>query len=201
MGRSRGKGNALELRGAIDNQAGITDDYAGYDDLFKEHQLCWGHPQRKLRDLKDSKEITGEKKRSCIETYESFCSLYKEVEEVRKGKYDKHIWDSKKEEFYKRFMAITEITPFDPKKLITIKNTLREKVDCYFTCLTKPGIPMDNNKAERKIRHVALKRKISYGSRSQKGANTMSILFTTTLSCWWNKPDNFFVAYNQMLAP
>jgi hypothetical protein len=37
MGRSRGKGNAEELRGE-DNQVGISDDYA-YDNLFLKHQL------------------------------------------------------------------------------------------------------------------------------------------------------------------
>lgn len=95
-------------------------------------------------------------------------------------------------------MAIT--TDDDPQKLKAIKQSLAQNAEQYFTCLLQPDIPADNNKAERVFRHIVLKRKISYGSKSQKGADTMSILCSTLLSCWWNKPKIFFVSYNQMLA-
>lgn len=57
------------------------------------------------------------------------------------------------------------------------KNTLRQKQsNCsldHSTCLTKLGIPTaDNNKAERGLRHILLKR--SYSSKSQKGADYMA---------------------------
>lgn len=66
---------------------------------------------------------------------------------------------------------------------------------------TKKRKMADNNKAERGLRHIVLKRKASCGSKTQKGADTMSILCSTLLSCWWSKPENFFTAYEQMLNP
>lgn len=199
MGKSRGKGNAEELRGNIDNQIGISDDYAAYDNLFEKHQLCMAHPQRKLRDLAKSETLVEQVKKVCGKTYSLFSELYKELKETLTD-YDQNIWLQKRDDYIKQLKKIAVITPDDPQKLRRIKQSLSQNADKYFTCLLQQGIPPDNNKAERGLRHIVLKRKISYGSKSQKGADTMSILCSTLLSAWWNKPKNFFVAYNEMLA-
>ena len=58
---------------------------------------------------------------------------------------------------------------WENRMVVLFKN--REK---YLTCLKFPGqIPMDNNKAERGLRHLVIKRKISYGSKTEKGAETI----------------------------
>lgn len=200
MGRSRGKGNAEELQGVVDNQVGISDDYAAYDNLFARHQLCMAHPQRKLRDLHESKSVLQENLAVCSQSYGAFSKLYEDLERTLASEYQQEIWLLKRKEYLTRLQEIAIVTTDDPAKLKVIKLGLRKNAEKYFTCLLQPGIPADNNKAERGLRHVVLKRKISYGSKSQKGANTMAILCSTLLSAWWNKPDNFFVAYNQMLT-
>lgn len=200
MGRSRGKGNALELQGVVDNQVGISDDYGAYTNLFTKHQLCMAHPKRKLRDLHESKTVTAARKTACSKSYEEFSALYAELKKTLASEYQKDIWLETREAYIQRLQEIAIVTENDPQKLKLIKNSLRENAEKYFTCLLQPGIPADNNKAERGLRHVVLKRKISYGSKSQKGADTMSILSSTLLSTWWNKPDNFFAAYNKMLT-
>ena len=54
LGRSRGKGNIEDIgKGKL----GISDDYGAYKNAFEDHQLCWAHPQRKLRDLAESEEF------------------------------------------------------------------------------------------------------------------------------------------------
>jgi hypothetical protein len=200
MGKSRGKGNAEELRG-VDSQVGITDDYAAYDNIFSEHQLCMAHPQRKLRDLHQSTTLSEETKNYCTKTFTQFSKLYADLRDTLITPYQKELWLQKKDEYINRLKILSIPEPNDPKKLKAIKQSLTQNADKYFTCLTKPGIPADNNKAERGIKHIVLKRKISYGSKSSKGAKTMSVLCSTVLSCWWNKPKNFFAAYNQMLNP
>ena len=201
MGRSRGKGSAEELQGEVDNQVGISDDYAAYDNLFAKHQLCMAHPQRKLRDLSESKTLSGESRSYCTKSYNAFSGLYGDLEKTLSGEYQKEVWLHKHDEYIKRLKEIATVTDNDPDKLKAIKRSLNDNTEKYFTCLEKPGIPCDNNKAERGLRHLVLKRKSSYGSKTQKGADTMSILASTLLSCWWSKPKNFFVAYNQMLTP
>ena len=169
--------------------------------MFTEHQLCMSHPQRKLRDLKETKQLAPAKQQLCQQTYEAFSTLYKKLEETLASPYEKQSWDKRKEEYIKEMQAIAIPAEGDVEKLQKIKAGLQRNAKKYFTCLNKPGIPADNNKAERGLRHIAIKRKNCYGSKSQKGADTMSVLCTTLLSCWWNKPENFFVAYQQMLTP
>jgi hypothetical protein len=200
MGRSRGKGNAEELQGETDNQIGISDDYGAYTNMFKKHQLCMAHPNRKLRDLDESKTLSQTSKTACNTSYESFNNLYADLEETLSTEYGKELWLQKRDVYIKRLKEIAVITGYDPAKLKAIKQSLTDNAEKYFTCLLQPGIPADNNKAERGLRHIVLKRKISHGSKSQKGADTMAILCSTLLSCWWNKPENFFAAYNQMLT-
>lgn len=200
MGRSRGKDNAEELRGLVDNQVGISDDYAAYDNLFKKHQLCMSHPKRKLRDLHESKILTSASKAVCTKSYEEFSKLYKDLEKTLKTQFKKEIWLQRRKRYIKRLREIAVLAEKDPEKLKAIKQSLDGNAEKYFTCLMQPGIPADNNKAERGARHIVLKRKISYGSKSQKGADTMAILCSTLLSAWWNKPKNFFTVYNNMLT-
>lgn len=201
MGRSRGKGNAEELQGKVDNQVGITDDYAAYDNLFAKHQLCMAHPHRKLRDLAESKILSETSQAACIKSYQSFSALYQDLENTLSSKYQKEVWLNTRDQYIQRLKGIAVTCDDDPGKLKTIKLGLLENAPKYFTCLLGPNIPADNNKAERGLRHIVLKRKSSMGSKTQKGANTMSILYSTLLSAWWSKPDNFFTAYEQMLNP
>lgn len=200
MGRSRGKGNAEELQGEVDNQVGISDDYGAYTNMFAKHQLCMAHPQRKLRDLAQSENISLKSKLTCTNSYSAFSSLYENLEVTLKTDYQQSVWLEKREEYIKQIKEIAMTTADDPQKLKAIKQSLADNAEKYFTCLLQPGIPADNNKAERGLRHIVLKRKMSYGSKSQKGADTMSILCSSLLSCWWNKPKNFFAAYEQMLT-
>src|SRR5207244_13139573 len=41
-----------------------------------------------------------------------------------------------------------------------------------------PAIPADNNRAERELRPLVIARKISFGSRSEQGAQTREILMS-----------------------
>ncbi|MBU1719306.1 MAG: transposase, partial [Bacteroidetes bacterium] len=81
----------------------------------------------------------------------------------------------------------------DPEKLKCILKSLAERKEKYFTFLRIKGIPLDNNKAERSLRRVVLKRKKSFGSRSQKGANVLSILYSVVFSIFWNNPPAEFL--------
>ena len=45
-----------------------------------------------------------------------------------------------------------------------------------FTFLRRPGVPPTNNLAEQALRHLVIFRKISFGTRSDSGLKTHSIL-------------------------
>ena len=188
LGKSRGKGNIEELGIA---KIGITDDYGAYKNSFSEHQLCFAHPQRKLRDLAESGEVEKEKKEYCQETYIRFSKLYKNITKSL----GQSISPYRKRKFQADFNHISESHSLDPTPLSKIKASLRKNKDKYFTFLKHPNIPIDNNKAERALRHLVIKRKISFGSKTQRGAETTSILASIILSLKWNNPEDWFKSY------
>lgn len=188
LGRSRGKGNIGDI--GI-GKVGISDDYGAYKNSFQEHQLCWAHPQRKLRDLAESQEFGKIKKKQILKTYWQFSNLY---QRIRKS-IGQEISPYLKRKFQMIFGEITKRHSFDPTPLSKIKESLQKNREKYFTFLNHPGIPIDNNKAERALRHLVIKRKISFGSKTQRGAETTSILASVILSLKWNDPENWFQKY------
>jgi len=210
FGRSRGKGVAEKLRGDkeeenVANQVGISDDYGSYRNLFKYHQLCWAHPHRKLRDLAESSILKESVRKHCENVYKNYKKLYLKAEKV-KNKFDLNKYKTEKEKFKAEnqlksdFDKLTIINNKDPDKLQRIKESLKSRKEKYFTFLKVLNIPLDNNKAERALRRIVLKRKKSFGCKTQKGANILSILYSVVFSIYWeNPPNQFFEHYQEAL--
>lgn len=188
LGRSRGKGNIDDIgKGKV----GISDDYGAYKNSFSEHQLCWAHPQRKLRDLAESEEFGKRKKKQILNTYTKFSNLYQGIQKKISDEISPHL----KTRFQNIFSQISEPHNLDPAPLSKLKTSLRKNKQKYFTFLNHTGIPIDNNKAERALRHLVIKRKISFGSKTQRGAETTSILASIIMSLKWNNPNDWFQKY------
>lgn len=177
LGKTRGKGNATDLLG--DSKATVvSDDYAAYRNLDNGHQLCAAHILRKLRDLAHSGEIAGEQHHHCIEAYKTFATIYANIETARASA-DPAASHGALLERMRTFAAPHSL---DPAKLARIKTQVRERTENYLTCLLRPCVASDNNAAERSLRHLVLKRKISFGSFSEKTAETLSILLSVLMS-------------------
>jgi len=202
LGQSRGKGNAEKLQGKENKeQIGITDDYGAYRKLFKKqkHQLCWAHLIRKLRDLSESDKLAPQRSKHCQQVYQSLKVIYQELKDGLAADFNINKRKQVKQKLLKRLTKLATAQSKDPDKLRRIKKSLHKNQDKYFTCLLYPGIPPTNNKAERALRHLVLKRRISRGSKTQKGADVMSVLHSVILSLWWRKPKNFFQEYALLL--
>ena len=191
LGKSRGKGNILKLNPKTD--IGITDNYGAYKNQFKEHQLCWAHLYRNFRDLKESDVLNEKQREICLNNFENIEDIYRELRQTVETKFD---YEKIHKYYLNKLVKLSKPNPFDFKKLKIIKETLNENKEKYLTCLKFPLlIPLDNNKAERGLRHLVIKRKISYGSKTDKGAETTSILASVLLSLKWMNPNNFFEKY------
>jgi len=194
-GQSRGKGVAEQLKGTADH-IGITDDYGAYRNLFGEgrHQLCWAHPHRKFRDLTESKSLNEKTKGLCIKMHEDFARLYADVREVLKTPFEKERRDTMRLKFLKRLDRMAKPNENDPKKLATLKESLIKNREAYFVCLVNEGVPCDNNRAERAIRPLVLKRRNSFGSKTQRGAEVFSVLASVWYSLFRRDPRTVFAA-------
>ena len=176
LGKTRGKGNASDLLGDTDAVL-VSDDCAAYRTREK-HQLCCAHILRKLRDLAHSGEITGEIHDHCLHAYTTFASIYRDIEQTRVSANPLASYDV----FLKRLHTFARTHPLDGKKLAGIKGQIAARRKNYLTCLLYPGVAADNNAAERSLRHLVIKRKTSFGSFSEKTAETLAILLSVLMS-------------------
>jgi transposase len=182
----------------------ISDWYPWYTNKFENHALCWAHPDRKIKDLAESKSLDIEKLERCKITNKGFSKLYKKIrnEILKEEKLIKNNNPSNENEreklknkLLKKFEKIIVVHKDDPKKLVSYKSTLAKYKEKYFVCILIPWIPADNNKAERSLRHLVLKRKSCNWSINKKSAAYMSINYSVLLSLYWKSPIQFFSKY------
>lgn len=186
IGESRGGGNVFKLIGNDYRGFVITDDYNVYKKL-ERHQLCWAHLIRKFRDLAISGELEEDTRLHCKMEYQKLCLIFDDLRDDRNIKrYD---------EFTERLNELSIIKHLDPKKLIRYKTTLKKNILNYLTCLSDSRIPLTNNQAERSLRHLVLKRKISFGSLTKRTADNLAVLMSSLMSLKQRYQSNFFEEY------
>jgi len=186
VGESRGKGNMEKLVGENFNGFVVSDDYGAYRKLNR-HQLCWAHLIRKFRDLAKSGELEEKIRLHCKIEYQKLCLVYDDLKNDRKiERYD---------EFFLKLNELSKIQGLDPKKLIRVKTTLTKNIFKYLTCLSDSKIPLTNNQAERSLRHIVLKRKISFGSLTKRTADNLAVLLSVLMSMKQRFQSNFFSEY------
>lgn len=186
VGESRGKGNMEHLVGENFKGFVVSDDYGAYRKLGK-HQLCWAHLIRKFRDLAKSGELEEKIRLHCKAEYQKLCLVYDDLKNDRRiERYD---------DFSLKLNELSRIKRLDPKKLIRIKMTLAKNVPKYLTCLKDSKIPLTNNQAERSLRHLVLKRKISFGSLTKRTADNLAVLLSALMSMKQRFQTNFFSEY------
>jgi transposase len=200
LGRTRGKGNAEHLRGPPSDQVGVSDDYGVYDNLFKHHALCWAHPLRKFRDLAESGALTPEHHVQCLSFYEKFHRLERDIALTIIAPLSDEERASAARKFGRNISVLMTPNPVDLPALAILKKTFVKNREKYLLCIRMPNIPMTNNKAERSLRHLVIKRLLSFGSRSQNGAETMGTILSVCLTLWWSKPKDYFGELRSLMS-
>jgi hypothetical protein len=177
LGKTRGKGNATELLG--DSTAVVvSDDYGAYRNIEQPHQLCCAHILRKLRDLAESSELTDVVHNHCMQAYHTFARIYADIEVARTAPVSIRMYDR----LLDRLQDFAQTYSDDPMKLARVKKQIADRAECYLTCLKHRDVAGDNNAAERSLRHLVLKRKVSFGSFSSKTADTLAVLLSVLMS-------------------
>ena len=197
---SRGKGNAKELLGENYQGIGITDRYSGYKHLFAMHQICWAHLQRTAKDLTHLECLSATKLKHVTKFYQSLAGIYAAIRDYQNEPFDSASRADQAEDLLRRTKLLCQPNKLDPKKLSDLKAGILEYRDCLFICLTVDGIPADNNRAERDIRKLVMKRKKSLGSKTTKGAQALEVLLSVCWSLYNRDRDNFFPSFHALAA-
>ena len=197
-GKTRGKGNADELLGKDFEGVRITDAYAAYKNQSGEHQQCWSHPHTKLEQLAYSKILSEETREHCYKAYEEFSKIYEKLMRYIEEDFEPEKRTKQKNELFRKIKKFRKFHKKDPKKLHNIKKQFHDYMDEWLTCMNYDGMPCDNNKAERMLRHFVIKRKISYGNRSEKGHATFETLSSVLMTYWKTYKNSFFSELSQL---
>jgi transposase len=169
--RSRGHWVPKRILGADFRGWLVTDFYAAYNLIPSQHQRCWAHLLRDLHTLKE----THAEQADVLEWSAAVRRLYDEgcawlvahptpMLSERQVEYTR---------LYQQVCALGEqyALQYGHSCSVLAKRLLRHQ-DELFQFVLVPGLPPDNNLAERSIRPLVVIRKISGGSRSDKGTKT-----------------------------
>jgi len=197
---SRGKGHSQKLVGDNYRAVGITDRYASYKSLFAQnaHQICWAHLQRTARDLTRLECLSKQKLKHVTKFYQQLAAIYAAIRTYKDELFDAAKRQTQANALLKQTKELCQPHDLDPKKLTDLKAGILEYRDCLFLCLTVDGIPADNNKAERALRKLVIKRKKSFGVKTQRGARTMEVLLSVCQSLYSRDRDSFLPALHAL---
>jgi transposase len=176
--RTRGHSVVKEVLGEEFEGVLVTDFYASYNAHKGAHQRCWTHLLRDIHELKQKHE----KDESVQQWAETVREVYDRAKAYkgpnqRLGPVDQKNERVKKQRDFER--ELLEVCKPHLKKKQP-QSTLCERIEKFlpelFMFVADARVPADNNAAERSLREPVVSRKISGGTRSEKGSETKSIL-------------------------
>ena len=130
--------------------------------------------------------------------YQRLAAIYADIRIFQAESFDAVLRRQQAAVLLERVKSLCAPNKLDPKKLTTLKAGILEYQDCLFLCLTVDGIPADNNRAERDIRKLVMKRRKSLGVKTPKGARTLEVLLSVCWSLYNRDRDNFFPALQSL---
>jgi len=149
----------------------VSDFYAAYNLIAGRHQRCWVHLLRDLHKLKEEHAETVD----VTEWATAVRQLYQEAQEWLRT----HAPPAQEERSQKYASLLARACELGQRYAFAsahpcwalAKRLLRHQEELFQFVLV-PGLPADNNLAERSIRPLVVIRKISGGSRSPEGTKT-----------------------------
>jgi len=174
----RSRGSPALARFFIQEFAGtlVTDFWGAYNAVScAARQTCLVHLLRELEQT--------EKYKSPGDKWPAFAKkLRRLVGDAirlwrRKAELSAETYASRRDCLHRRLAELVDAAWEDAHACRLVKRLRRHQGD-LFTFLDQPGVPFDNNHAERSIRPAVILRKNSYGNRSQRGADCQAVLMS-----------------------
>jgi transposase len=200
LATSRGGKHAQKLHGNAEG-IHITDDYSPYRNLPGQQQLCWAHLYRCIRDLRHNDNLPKAQARYVTQWYEAFAEIYQDLRTYLAEPYTLVKRQTQSDTLWQCIQTLADQPApkaGEPNKLTRLKaQLLRAGQDKLLVCLTANTF-CDNNRAERDLRPLVLKRKRSFGSKTERGAKALSTVLSICTTTWKANPANYFQALAEL---
>ncbi len=173
--KSRGKDVVRRILGEIFTGVLVVDGWGAYLSLNCLQQSCMAHLLRKIRKL----YVAFPKLKSVFKFYIKFRKILRDGERLQKQqeKLGEIVFKRRLNKLHDRLNELLKWrNPNDILKDV-IKKVKRQQPR-ILTFVEHEGVPCHNNYGEYLIRIGVLKRKISFGSKSSKGAEAYAVLLS-----------------------
>jgi transposase len=160
----------------------VRDRYAAYNGIGRDWQVCIAHILTKAKEIRAEHALLPQTEKETA--IGPFCDRIIDLgsrlcDTGRKLKSGDILWNqaAKIEKRFVRELHTICKQPLRFKPAETLRTYLAGPDQKFlFTFLRRPGIPPTNNHAEQSLRHLVIFRKICFGTRSETGLKTHSIL-------------------------
>lgn len=151
----------------------VTDFYAAYNVYLGEKQRCWVHFGRDLEALKEKNPDAPD----VLAWADVVMDMYHRAKDTLSIDYN----DRERGRLRRRFQAeALRLAAAYARDKGAPQRVLAKRIERFiqelFVFVQHPEVPSENNAAERAIRPAVVARKISGGTRSERGSKTASIL-------------------------
>jgi transposase len=177
---SRQKQMVDDLLGAAFAGVLVTDFYAAYDHYLGPHQRCWVHLLRDVAELERKHPAdagVARWARAVRRAYDLAQADPGPPAELQEG--EQVAWRRQRQRRYEEALqrlCARFVAQAVPQRVLCQR--VLKYLPELFTFIADPRVPADNNAAERSVRPVAVRRKISGGTRSAAGSMTRTVLWT-----------------------
>ena len=192
----RGRGKAVVDEALSDAFSGVlvSDFYAAYHHYDGPKQRCWAHLLRDIHDLRT--------------LYPDDTPLAKWADAVlelyRRARACTHPQAKRRRTaqlaLERRLLALCQPFLDDPSATPSrLCRRIERHIKELFVFVAEPAVPGDNNAAERSLRHLVISRKISGGTRSERGTESKMTL-ASVFGTWRARGLNPLAACRQLLT-
>jgi len=178
--KSRGKDVVHRILGEYFIGVLVVDGWRAYMSLLCEQQSCMAHLLRKIRKL-----YAGfPKLRSVFKFYVKFRRILKDGERLQEKRQElgEEVFQRRLVKLHARLDGLIKWKK--PNDILAeIIKKVRNQRPRILTFVEHPDVPCHNNYGEYLIRIGVMKRKVSFGSKSAKGAEAYATLLSIYMTC------------------
>lgn len=174
IARSRGRKIPQEVLGKNYRGIVLSDFLSAYDKLGRKRQRCLVHLIREMNQCR-------EKDRSVeyLLAYRKLKRILNDARRLDQKRRELAPWTfARRVSLIKARLLDFACQPFRNKNWKRLSKRLLKYCEEILTFLEVPGLPQDNNHAERMIRPNVIFRKISFQNMSRKGADAHEVLMS-----------------------
>jgi transposase len=194
--RGRHKAVVDEVLGAQFDGVLVSDFYAAYHHYEGVKQRCWTHLLREIHELTALYPDDARVQAWAAEVH----AVYAQAKAFSATDPPARERQWARRRFEQGLLGLCQpylTDPTAPQRSLCAR--IERHLAELFVFVVEPGVPADNNAAERSLRHLVTSRKISGGTRSAEGTDAKMVL-SSLFGTWRAQGLNPFVACRQLLG-